>query len=44
MADLYTDHGMLLPKGSDFVQGKRTIQDFWQAVMDSGITEAKLEG
>ena len=43
MADLYTNDGMLLPTGSDFVQGKEAIQEFWQGAMDMGIKEAKLD-
>lgn len=43
MVELYTEDGMLLPTGSDFVQGKPAIQQFWQGVMDMGIDVAKLE-
>ena len=43
MADLYTDNGMLLPTGSDFVRGKRAIEGFWQGAMDMGIKNAKLD-
>jgi uncharacterized protein (TIGR02246 family) len=43
MAELYTSDGMLMPTGSDFIQGKEAIRGFWQAVMDMGIKEAKLD-
>ena len=43
MADLYTDDGMLLPTGSDFVKGKQAIEAFWQGAMDMGIKNAKLD-
>ena len=43
MADLYTDNGMLLPTGSDFVKGKQAIEAFWQGAMDMGIKNAKLD-
>jgi uncharacterized protein (TIGR02246 family) len=43
MADLYTDEGQVLPPNSDFVIGKEAIQAFWQALMDMGIKEAKLD-
>ncbi len=43
MADLYTDDGQLLPPNSDFMTGKEAIQAFWQALMDMGIKEAKLD-
>jgi len=43
IAELYTNDGMLLPAGSDFVQGKEAIRDFWQGAMNMGIKEAKLD-
>lgn len=43
MADLYTENGMLLPTGSDFVAGKNNIRDFWQGAMEAGIKKAKLD-
>jgi uncharacterized protein (TIGR02246 family) len=43
VADLYTDDGQVLPPNSDFVMGKEAIQSFWQALMDMGIREAKLD-
>ena len=42
IAELYTDKGMLLPGGSDFIEGKKAIRDFWQGAMNMGIKEAKL--
>ena len=43
MADLYTEDGQVLPPNSDIVMGKEAIQTFWQALMDMGIKEAKLD-
>jgi uncharacterized protein (TIGR02246 family) len=43
IAELYTVDAMLLPPGSDFVKGKKAIQDFWKGVIDMGIREAKLD-
>lgn len=43
MAALYTDNGMLLPTGSEFIAGKPSIAQFWQGAMDMGIANAKLE-
>jgi uncharacterized protein (TIGR02246 family) len=43
LAALYTENGQVLPPNSPFVTGKPAIQGFWQAVMDMGIKEAKLE-
>jgi uncharacterized protein (TIGR02246 family) len=43
LAALYTETGQVLPPNSDFVTGQQAIQGFWQALMDMGIKEAKLE-
>jgi uncharacterized protein (TIGR02246 family) len=43
LAALYTENGQVLPPNGAFVTGKPAIQGFWQAVMDMGIKEAKLE-
>ena len=43
LAALYTENGQVLPPNGDFVTGKGAIQMFWQAVMDMGIKEAKME-
>jgi uncharacterized protein (TIGR02246 family) len=43
MADLYTEDGQVLPPNSDFVMGKEAIQSFWQALIDMGIKEVKLD-
>ena len=43
LAALYTENGQVLPPNSDSVTGRQAIQMFWQAVMDMGIKEAKLE-
>jgi len=43
LAALYTENGQVMPPNGDFVTGKDAIQMFWQAVMDMGIKEAKLE-
>jgi uncharacterized protein (TIGR02246 family) len=43
LAALYTENGQVMPPNGDFVAGKGAIQSFWQAVMDMGIQEAKLE-
>ena len=43
IADFYTENGMLLPAGSDFVRGKQEIKDFWQVAIDMGIKSIKLE-
>lgn len=43
MAALYTEDGLLLPTGSDFVRGTRAIEEFWQGAMDAGVSQARLE-
>ncbi len=43
LADLYTEHGQLLPTHSEVIEGKHAIQFFWQGVIDMGIKAAKLE-
>jgi uncharacterized protein (TIGR02246 family) len=43
LAALYTENGQVLPPNGDFVTGQQAIQGFWQAIMDMGIKEAKLE-
>ena len=43
MANLYMEDGQVLPPNSEIVKGKQALQGFWQALMDMGIKEAKLE-
>ena len=43
VAELYTQNGMLLPGGSDFIKGKNAIRDFWRGAMDMGIKQARLD-
>lgn len=43
MANLYTQDGMLLPTGSDIIQGRPAIERFWQGAMNGGIKEAHLK-
>jgi len=43
MAALYTENGQVMPPNGDFVTGRQAVQMFWQALMDMGIKEAKME-
>lgn len=43
IADFYSDTGMLLPAGSDIIQGKAGIKAFWQAAIEMGIRKLKLD-
>ncbi|KAA9338339.1 SgcJ/EcaC family oxidoreductase [Hymenobacter busanensis] len=42
MASLYTAEGMLLPAGSDAVQGQAAIGSYWQQVMNQGFSRVEL--
>jgi uncharacterized protein (TIGR02246 family) len=42
VAALYTEDAKLLPPGSDPVDGRPAIAEFWQALIDSGVAEARL--
>jgi uncharacterized protein (TIGR02246 family) len=43
VAALYTENAYILPPGSEMMQGRAAIQSFWQAAIESGVKEAKLE-
>ncbi len=43
LAKLYSEDAMLLPPGSDFVEGRDDIQAFWKGVMDVGISGAQQD-
>jgi uncharacterized protein (TIGR02246 family) len=43
LAGLYTRNGQLLPPNADMMTGAEAIQGFWQAVLDMGVQEARLD-
>jgi len=43
VAAAYTQGAMLLPPNIGVVEGAGSIQGFWQAVIDMGIKDVKLE-
>ena len=43
IAKCYSERGMLLPTGYDFIRGMEEIQAFWQKAIDMGITQLKLD-
>jgi uncharacterized protein (TIGR02246 family) len=43
VAAFYSDDGMLLPSGTDFVRGKRAIEAFWREAMEMGIRNARID-
>ncbi|MFQ5889018.1 MAG: YybH family protein [Gemmatimonadota bacterium] len=42
IAALYTDDAMLLPPGSEPIEGREAIQAFWQSAVESG-SQAELK-
>ena len=43
IAEFYTEKGMLLPSGFDFVKGRQDIKEFWQSALDMGIKYIKID-
>jgi uncharacterized protein (TIGR02246 family) len=41
--EVYTDDATILPPNADIMKGKEAITAYWQAGLDMGIKEAKLE-
>lgn len=43
IANFYSDDGMLLPTGFDFIQGRQDIETFWQGAINMGIRDFDLD-
>ncbi len=43
IAEFYTENGMLLPVGYDFVKGRQDIKEFWQSAIDMGVKYIKID-
>ena len=43
VASLYTEDAILLPTGTEPLEGTASIADFWGAVLGMGIKEVKIE-
>jgi ketosteroid isomerase-like protein len=43
VSSFYTEDAMLLPTGSEPIQGSAAIADFWETVLQMGIKELKIE-
>lgn len=43
IANLYTEDAQLLPTHSDFISSKENIKEFWQQVLNTGITKVHLD-
>ena len=41
-ASVYTEDGVILPPDADRIHGRKAIEGFWKAVMESGVKEAVL--
>lgn len=43
IAEFYTENGMLLPAGFDFIRGRQDIEEFWQSAIDMGVKYIKID-
>ena len=43
ISEFYSENGMLLPSGFDFVIGRQDINEFWQSAVDMGINYIKID-
>ncbi len=43
VAALYTENGQVLPPDGDFVTSREALRKYWQAALDQGIKESRLE-
>ena len=43
VAALYTENGQVLPPDGDFVTGREALRKYWQAALDQGVKESRLE-
>jgi ketosteroid isomerase-like protein len=43
VAGFYSDNAMLLPAGSDLIEGREAIESYWQEAVDMGIRCIKID-
>ena len=43
IVEFYTENGMLLPAGFDFIRGRQDIEEFWQSAIDMGVKYIKID-
>lgn len=43
VAGFYSNNAMLLPSGSDFIEGREAIETYWQEAVDMGIKSIKID-
>lgn len=43
VAGFYSDNAMLLPAGSDLIEGRQAIEAYWQEAIGTGIRSIKID-
>ena len=43
LAQLYTENAKLFPPNSEIIEGRTTIEGFWQSMVGMGVEKVKLE-
>jgi ketosteroid isomerase-like protein len=43
VANFYSKNAMLLPAGSDFIEGRQAIEAYWQQALDMGIKSIRID-
>ena len=43
VAGFYSENAMLLPAGSDFIEGRQAIEAYWQQALDMGIKSIRID-
>jgi ketosteroid isomerase-like protein len=43
VAEFYSENAMLLPAGSDLIEGRQAIEACWHKVVDMGIRSIKID-
>jgi ketosteroid isomerase-like protein len=43
IAAFYSNNAMLLPAGSDLIEGRKAIEAFWQEAVEMGIRSIKID-
>lgn len=43
IAAFYSDNAMLLPAGSDLIEGRQAIESYWQEAVEMGISGIKID-
>jgi ketosteroid isomerase-like protein len=43
VAEFYSENAMLLPAGSDLIEGRQAIEAYWHKAVDMGIRSIKID-